>query len=124
MHFKGRIIQGQQLGRKLGFPTANLEVDRESSCPDGVYLSRVRVQGKEYSALSNLGTNPTVGGQKRLLESHLLDYAGKELYGQTIEVELKQRLRGEVQFHSIEALGRQLRKDLLLAREILRKQEL
>lgn len=124
MRIKGEVIRGQQLGSKLGFPTANVEVKEGEGYPDGVYLSRVRVQDKEYFALSNLGTNPTVGGQKRLLESHLLDYAGGELYGQTIEVELKQRLRGEVQFHSIEALGRQLREDLLLARKILKEQEI
>ena len=119
MVIEGIVTHGQQLGRELGFPTANLVVESEANAEDGVYLSRVTVGEAHYYALSNLGTNPTVGGMTRQLESHLIDYPGEELYGERIRVELLVRLRGEVRFSSIEALRHQIEQDMSEARRLI-----
>lgn len=123
MVIEGIVVHGQQLGRALGFPTANLVVEHKVAAEDGVYLSRVKVGSSHYYALSNLGTNPTVGGVARQLESHLIDYPGEELYGERIGVELLTRLRGEVHFASIEALRLQIEQDLQEAHRLILEQE-
>ena len=106
----GRVMPGRRLGRELGFPTANLEVPDGWTPADGVYRSRVTVGGETYEAMSNLGSNPTVGGCRRRLESHLFGYAG-DLYGRTVTVELCEKVRDERTFATVEALRRQLELD-------------
>lgn len=111
----GRVIEGvvrsgRRLGRELGFPTANLDVPRDLELEDGVYRSRVRVGGRTYDAMSNLGCNPSVGGAERRLETHLFDFAG-DLYGRRLRVELLDRIRGERRFASVEELRAQIARD-------------
>ena len=111
----GRVIEGvvrsgRRLGRELGFPTANLDVPRDLELEDGVYRSRVRVGGRTYEAMSNLGCNPSVGGAERRLETHLFDFAG-DLYGRRLRVELLDRIRGERRFASVEELRAQIARD-------------
>jgi len=113
---EGVVAPGRQLGRELGFPTANITLEQEVMLPDGVYLSRVQWQGREYDAISNLGSNPTVGGNLRRLECHLLDYAGAPLYGFRLRVRLIRRLRAELHFQSLEQLRAQIESDVLEAR--------
>lgn len=110
----GRVERGQRLGRRLGFPTANVAVEEDFPLEDGVYEARVVVYGEEkpWVAVANLGRNPSVGGCQRRLEAHLIDYAGAELYGREIEVELLERLRGEKHFSSLEALKQQVERDI------------
>lgn len=118
---EGVVCQGRRLGRELGFPTANVELAGEVELADGVYLSCVEWRGEAYRAISNLGTNPTVGGNRRRLESHLLDYKGEPLYGERLRITLLDALRQEMAFESIEALRHQIERDVERARELFAK---
>ena len=109
MIIKGEVIHGAQLGRKMGFPTANIDA-RNIRVDNGVYYSRVTIADKRYNAMSNIGIRPSVDGNTRLLETHLFNFTG-DLYGQEIEVELIRKIRDERRFDSIEELKGQLEKD-------------
>lgn len=106
----GEVIHGRRLGRELGFPTANIEVPDDCAAPDGVYRSRVTVDGVRYDAMSNLGCNPSVGGSHRHLETYLFGFSGS-LYGRTLHVELLMKIRDERTFPTVEALRQQLEAD-------------
>lgn len=106
----GVVEHGRRLGRELGFPTANLAVADDFAPEDGVYRSRAAIDGRTYAAMSNLGTNPSVGGAERRLETHIFGFSG-ELYGRTLRVELLERIRGERRFASVEELRRQIERD-------------
>jgi len=114
----GRVIEGQKLGRELGFPTANLERGEEQYPPDGVWAVRATVKGGRFPGVANLGIRPTVSGADRSLEVHLLDGAG-DLYGERMEVEFVAHLRPEQKFSSLDALKQQISKDVVAAREVL-----
>ena len=87
-------MHGRQLGRELGFPTANMEVADADTIESGVYESYVEIDGVEYKAMSNLGSNPSVGGGPRHLETHIFDFSG-DLYGRRLRVELRRKIRDE-----------------------------
>lgn len=117
----GTVISGRQLGRELGFPTANLRVHSEQLPPSGVYVARVELpDGQRLGGVANLGLRPTVeGGEtQRRLEVHLFDFAG-DLYGQDLEVEFVGWLRGERKFGNLEELTSQIQLDALEARKYL-----
>jgi riboflavin kinase/FMN adenylyltransferase len=115
----GTVIPGDQLGRQLGFPTANLATGNLQLPPDGVWAVRVNdAAGHQWDGVANLGTRPTVGGEKRLLEVHLFGFSG-DLYGKNLEVRFENHLRAEMKFPSLEALREQIAKDALAARESL-----
>jgi len=117
---RGRVMPGKGLGRELGFPTANLPLERRRAPVAGIFA--VRVHGVASAALpgvASLGTRPTIGGVEALLEAHLLDYCG-DLYGREIEVEFAAKLRDEAFFMTLEALTAQVRRDAADARRILR----
>ncbi len=116
----GRVVRGQELGRDLGFPTANLRLDRKRSPLKGIFAVRVRgIEGEgALPGVASLGTRPTVGGTVPVLEAHVFDYAG-DLYGREIEVEFVAKLREEERFASLEALVQQMHVDAMQAREIL-----
>ena len=116
---RGRVLGGERLGRKLGFPTANLALERRRSPVAGVFA--VRVQGIGAAALpgvASLGTRPTVNGTQALLETHVFDFEG-DLYGREIAVEFVAKLRDEVRFDSLEALTAQMHRDAAAARRAL-----
>jgi riboflavin kinase/FMN adenylyltransferase len=116
---RGRVRGGERLGRKLGFPTANLALERRRSPVAGVFA--VRVQGIGAQALpgvASLGTRPTVNGSEALLETHVFDFDG-DLYGREIAVEFVAKLRDEARFASLEALTAQMHSDAAEARRIL-----
>jgi riboflavin kinase/FMN adenylyltransferase len=116
---RGRVVPGQRLGRDLGFPTANLRIERRRAPLHGIFA--VRVHGVEKSALpgvASLGTRPTVGGVHTLLEVHVFDFAA-DLYGREIEVEFVAKLRDEEHFPTLEALVEQIHRDAAEARRIL-----
>ena len=116
---RGRVIQGKRLGRDLGFPTANLPLERRRAPVAGIFA--VRVHGVASAALpgvASLGTRPTIGGVEALLEAHLFDFSG-DLYGREIEVEFAAKLRDEASFPTLEALTAQMRRDAADARRIL-----
>ena len=118
----GEIVKGQGLGRKLNFPTVNLRVEEDYKLvpKKGVYAVKTQVNDKEILGMMNIGYRPTVGGDGRTIEIHLLDFNG-DLYGQRLRVDVLDRLRDEQKFDSIEALKAQLTKDELRTRSVLSK---
>jgi riboflavin kinase / FMN adenylyltransferase len=117
---RGRVIRGEQLGRTLGFPTANLRLQRRKPPLWGV--AAVFAHGIAKHALpgvASLGTRPTVGGVEPLLEVNLFDFSG-DLYGRAIEVEFVAKLRDEAKFESLAAMTAQMQRDAAQARAILR----
>ena len=115
----GRVIKGQQLGRQLGYPTANIRLAALPSPLKGIFAIRARWgDGGWHDGVANLGTRPAVGGEGFLLEAHLFDFNGN-LYGQRMEVEFVKKLRDEVHFEDIDDLVVQMREDERQARVCL-----
>jgi riboflavin kinase/FMN adenylyltransferase len=108
----GLIVLGQQIGRSIGFPTANIKVeDQYKLLPrDGAYAVHVQVKGIRYKAMLNIGDRPTVEGDKKTIEAHLIDFQG-DLYGLEIAIYFEAFLREEKKFDSLEALKNQLMLD-------------
>lgn len=130
---QGRVIRGERLGGKLGFPTANLRLQRRVTPLAGIFAVRVHVRaphpgprpaeagrgsGSAMPAVASLGTRPTVDGKELLLEVHVFDFDG-DLYGRHIEVEFVQRLREERKFESLDVLVAQMHDDARRARAVL-----
>ena len=116
---RGRVQPGRSLGAQLGFPTANVALERRRSPVSGIFAVRVRGVGSgERTGVASLGTRPTIGGTEALLEAHVFDFDG-DLYGREIEVEFVARLRDEERFASLEALTVQMERDAAAARRIL-----
>lgn len=107
---EGVVIGGNRLGRRLGFPTANIAIGDDLAVENGVYASKVYVDGEEYSAMTNIGVRPSVDGSKRLLETHLFGFQGL-LYGLKLRVELYDKIRDEKKFASVEELRKQIASD-------------
>jgi riboflavin kinase/FMN adenylyltransferase len=115
----GPVVAGDQLGRQLGFPTANIATGNLQLPPGGVWAVRASdAAGNSWDGVANLGTRPTIGGGNRLLEVHLFGFSG-ELYGENLEVSFEKNLRAEMKFPSLEALKEQIAKDVTAARESL-----
>lgn len=115
----GRVIRGRQLGRQLGYPTANIRLAAAPSPLMGVFAIRARWgHGDWHDGVANLGTRPAVGGEGFLLEAHLFDY-DDSLYGQRLEVEFVKKLRDEAHFEDIDDLVLQMREDERQARHFL-----
>ncbi|MCC7301347.1 MAG: bifunctional riboflavin kinase/FAD synthetase [Bacteroidia bacterium] len=108
----GHVVRGEQEGRKLGFPTANLHIsDQFKLIPaNGVYEVTSVLDKKAYRGMMNIGYRPTMGGNELRLEVHLLDFDG-DLYGKTLKIAFLRRLRDEIKFSGPEALKAQLLKD-------------
>lgn len=116
---EGRVVPGDQVGRELGYPTANVDLDRYLRPAYGVYAVRGRLpDGRVLDGAANLGIRPQFDPPKELFEPHFLDFSG-DLYGQVIEVELIERIRGEAKFDSLDALKAQIGRDCDTARAIL-----
>ncbi len=116
---RGVVIPGDQRGRTIGFPTANLDLDAELIPPAGVYAVRARVDdGGWLPAVVNLGVRPTFDGERFCFEVHLLDFRG-DIYGHQVEVAFVAQLRDEQRFPDAAALVRQIRKDVSAAQAAL-----
>ncbi len=115
---EGPVVRGDQLGHRLGFPTANLEVTGLVVPPNGIYAAHARFQGRSHRAVVNIGYRPTVAAASPGLrvEAHLLDFQG-DLYGQDLELIFVEKLRDEQKFSSLEDLKRQIARDIVSARE-------
>ena len=114
----GRVVRGKQLGRTLGFPTANLRFPKTPAL-SGIYATWVHgVDARPWPSVSSFGTRPTVDGVEPLLEAHLFDFSG-DLYGRHIEVEFVAKLREELKFPDLPSLTEQMRRDAEDARRIL-----
>jgi len=120
----GTIVRGEQVGRELGAPTANIQIGDEQFPPDGVYAVSARIDGesREREAVANLGIRPTVGGTQHLLEVHLLDFEGN-LYGRTLEIFFGKMIRGEKKFQGLAELQKQIQLDLEEARRLFKASE-
>jgi riboflavin kinase/FMN adenylyltransferase len=119
--WSGIVTKGDQRGRELGFPTANVPVDEGYAVPpDGVYAGwLVRADGERLPAAISVGTNPTFDGVERRVESYVLDRTDLDLYGEAIRVELVDRLRGMVTYEGIDPLIAQMHQDVENTRRIL-----
>lgn len=118
---RGVVEVGDQRGRELGFPTANLTLGEEFAVPsDGVYAGWVKLpDGQQLPAAISVGTNPTFDGRDRRVESYVLDRDDLELYGVEIAVTFVERLRGQVKFDGVPALIEQMNHDVAQCREVL-----
>ncbi|MBP4138052.1 bifunctional riboflavin kinase/FAD synthetase [Flavobacterium geliluteum] len=114
--FSGEVVKGKQLGRTIGFPTANIKIEEDYKLipKNGVYVVKAIVDQKEIFGMMNIGFNPTVDGQKQTIEVHLFDF-NDTIYGKKIEVSLLQYLREEQKFDSVEQLKEQLNQDKIAA---------
>ena len=113
----GRVVKGQQLGRTLGFPTANIRVCRKRLPLKGVFAVRAWLDGRSYEAVANLGRRPTVNAKIPMLEVHLLDFKG-DLYDHTLRVEFVEKIRSEKKFESLDALQEAIAEDISTARGV------
>jgi riboflavin kinase / FMN adenylyltransferase len=108
---KGQVVHGNSVGKKLGFPTANIDFDHYYMPKNGVYYVRVKLNEKTYHAMANIGNNPTLNfTADQRLEVYILDFS-KDIYGETVEIEFCYYLRAEKKFENKEALIEQLKKD-------------
>ncbi|MCK3658418.1 bifunctional riboflavin kinase/FMN adenylyltransferase [Pasteurellaceae bacterium Pebbles2] len=113
----GKVVHGQKLGRTIGFPTANIRLQRQVNPVKGVYAVRVELNcGAIFNGIANIGQRPTVSGAKQLLEVHLFDF-NQNLYGKNIQVEFCHKLRDEIKFPSLDALKVQIQQDEQNARQ-------
>jgi len=110
----GRVVEGQRLGQKLGFPTANLDTRGLVIPPNGVYAGLASVKGEIYRAAINIGLRPTIASSTQVAhtEAHLLNFKG-ELYGEELELEIGEKLREERKFASQTELREQIARDII-----------
>ncbi|MDP3667332.1 MAG: bifunctional riboflavin kinase/FAD synthetase [Sediminibacterium sp.] len=122
--FEGLVIEGNKLGRTIGYPTANLHIASEEKLIPGNGVYAVRVRSLESGVWSlegmmNIGVRPTVDGKKRVIEVNIFDF-DEDIYGQTLQVQVHHYLRGEVMFNGLDELKQQLQKDKLSATAALK----
>jgi riboflavin kinase/FMN adenylyltransferase len=120
---KGTVVKGQQLGRKLGYPTANIiSTDAYKLVPgNGVYAVYVLSAGKRFGGMMNIGVRPTIDGNHRTAEVNIFDFDA-DIYGETIEVQFVKWVRGEQKFDGLDKLKQQLAADKTTVQNILEKE--
>lgn len=116
----GTVVHGKALGRTVGMPTANLQIADENLLPkEGVYATKLSVDGKTYQSVTNIGLRPTVDEEKEVtVEAHILDFDG-DIYGKEVALEVHQFLRPIQKFDSLEAVFVQVKKDIEFTKKIL-----
>jgi riboflavin kinase / FMN adenylyltransferase len=120
-HFQleGKVVVGDQRGRTLGFPTANIKVQPEQAMPkDGIYVTVTHAQGKQLRSVTNIGVRPTFDGMKHLIETYIMDFDGN-LYGKKLRIDLIARLRDEMKFKNVQELISQMKLDVEKAEKTL-----
>jgi len=118
-HFlSGPVVHGRERGRKIGFPTANIQSRTECLPPDGVYATRLILDDGPYASITNIGMRPTFAEPERTIEAHVFDFK-RDIYDQEVRLEMIERIRPERKFDSGEALAAQIASDLKRARQIL-----
>lgn len=120
--FEGLVIEGNKLGRTIGYPTANLHMNAEDKLVpgNGVYAVEVRHNGAAYYGMMNIGLRPTVDGKKRVIEVNIFDFS-QDIYGEELVISIRHYLRGEVKFNGLEELKAQLKTDREQALLLLEK---
>lgn len=115
---RGKVVQGRQIGRSIGFPTANIEIADENKLipSDGAYIVQVSVEGKTVNGMLNIGHRPTLSGLNKTIEVHLFDF-DRSIYGVDIDIFFLDFLRPEMKFSGLPELTEQLNRDRILARK-------
>ena len=110
--FSGKVIQGNKLGRTIGYPTANLFIENENKLipADGVYAVEVELENRKLMGMMNIGIRPTVDGKKRTIEVNIFNF-DEDIYGKELRITLKKYLRSEIKFNGLDKLKAQLAKD-------------
>jgi len=118
---KGTIVRGRGIGKELGFPTANLEIieDYKLIPKNGVYVVRTKIDGENVTGMMNIGTNPTVEGKEKTIESYFFEL-DKDLYGKKLEIELLVRIRDEKKFASVDDLKIAMKQDQAFSKQYLK----
>lgn len=113
---EGNVVQGKQFGKKMGFPTANILINETRIIPpNGVYITKCFVDNKVYNSITNIGYNPTVGGERRSIESYIMDFDAN-IYEKHIKVEFYKHIRGEMKFGKVQYLKEQISADVNTAK--------
>ncbi len=112
----GKIVHGDHLGRELGFPTANIPLNRRPVPVKGIFAGRLHSPQGSWIAAISIGLRPTVGGKQMVLEAHCLDADSPDLYGQRVQVELHQQLRHEEKYPDLDALKAAIARDIINTR--------
>jgi len=117
----GAIVKGRGIGKELGFPTANLEITEDYKLipKNGVYVVRTKIDGASVNGMMNIGTNPTVGGKEKTIESYFFNL-DKDLYGKQLEIELLVRIRDEKKFTSVDDLKIAMKQDQAFSKQYLK----
>ncbi len=113
-NFWGKVRKANLRGRKLGFPTANVSLHK--NIPEGIYISKITLDGKKYQSVTFIGVAKTFGEKRFHSETYILDFK-KEIYGKWISVELIKKIRGNIKFNSAEELIKQMKNDEKIARK-------
>ncbi len=114
---KGKVIEGKKLGRKLGFPTANIELELTDNTPNGIYAVEIDLDNTKYFGVANVGIRPSIkDSDVKLLEVYIFDLA-QDIYGKELSVVLKFWLRDECRFDDLEGLQRQIATDVESAKK-------
>ena len=114
----GSVVHGFKRGTALGIHTANLNAENELALSDGVYATQVALKNKTYNAVTNIGLNPTFDNTTRSIETHIFDF-DQEIYDQKLRLHFVQKLREEIKFANVQALLKQIEKDITQAKKIL-----
>jgi riboflavin kinase/FMN adenylyltransferase len=117
----GEIVRGKGLGKNMGYPTANMDIEESYKLipKEGVYVVASVINGDKHFGMMNIGTNPTVGGQNRSIETFFFDL-DKDLYGQHLHIQLLKRIRSEVKFDGLDALVEAMRADEVFAKNYIK----
>jgi riboflavin kinase/FMN adenylyltransferase len=118
---RGPVVRGNERGRTIGFPTANIAVTPDRALPAfGIYVTRATTGGRTYASATNIGINPTFNDPRPSIETYLLDFEG-DLYGRELRVELLHRIRDEAKFDSIDQLVEAIGADVQTVRDYFKK---
>ena len=113
----GEVVRGNMIGRTIGFPTSNILIDETMVTPsNGVYITKCNYNMVQYPGITNVGIKPTIGDNKRVIETHIFDF-NKDIYGRMIKVEFVKKIRDEMKFPSVDALAEQIQNDCQTARD-------
>lgn len=116
LYFKGNVVEGKKLGKKLGFPTANIYISENQCIKNGVYATRTYIKGEAFPSISNVGYNPTFENEIRVVETYIFNF-NENIYGKELKVELIDFIREDKKFLSIDDLKNQVLNDIERVRE-------
>ena len=116
----GRIVRGDQIGRQLGYPTANIVIPETYKLipSDGIFAAKVKIEGVKYGGMAYIGTRPTINGTRRNIEVNIFDF-GKEIYNQQVSMEFHNFVRGDMKFVSLDELKAQIARDKVEVEKLL-----